>query len=360
MLHWSVTRKVIPVLLGMAFLIPACSPLRAPDCRAADILCVGLVTDVSGLHDRGYNRYAWDGIQQAKSDEVVDWAEVIETMDDRDFARNIAVFTDEGYDVIVTIGTAMSAATTKVAIAYKNTFFISVNQWQAWADDDIEGNDIPNLAGITFPEEKAGFLMGALAAMMTQTGQVGAVCSTDLDPGIWKYCEGFRQGVGYIDPALTTTVRYHNDVPIGDAFSDPGWGADTARNLVDQGVDILFGAGGETGSSAITAAVQRGGIGLGAEFDQHSVLVVASPRLLSRGILKVDQAVYNLLDRVRVSREQDREMPAGNFTGQVGYAPFHDLENLVSAEIRARLEEIRIELITGKIVVLEPATENEP
>jgi basic membrane protein A len=361
-------RMVITAVLLMTSLMPACLPTAAPDCADADIFCVGLVTDGGDVRDRGYNQYTWEGILQAKTEHIADWVEVIETTDIRDYAKNIAEFAEAGYDVIVTISSSMSEVTTAAANTYPDTFFIGVDQVQAWASDADPDNDISNLVGITFPEEQAGFLMGALAAMMTVTGQVGAVCSTEFHPSVLQYCEGFRAGVFYVDPDILVKVSYHDDVRISDAFNDPIWGAETAGSMVDRGFDIIFGVGGETGSSAIIAAVQRGAYGLGADFDQYMLLAEASPRLLSSGIKLIPPAVHVLLEKAQIPRKDSKALSIGNFTSQVGYAPFHDLENQVPEDVAARLEEILAGVVSGEIEVLQaampenliPETDNEP
>ena len=340
--------------------IPACVPATAPNCTDADIFCVGLVTDGGDIRDRAINQSAWEGISQAKSENIAEWVEYIETTDVREYGKNIAAFAEAGYDVIVTVSSAMSEATIAAANTHADISFIGVDQLQEWALDEDPDNDIPNLVGITFPEEQAGFLMGALAAMMTATGQVGAVCSTDFYPPVWRYCEGYREGAAYIDPEILVNVTYHNDVQVSDAFSDPVWGAETARAMVDQGVDIVFGAGGETASSAIVAAVQRGAFGLGADFDQYNLLVEASPRLLSSGIKLIAPAVTTLLAKIKIALMEGDDQPAGNFPGQVGYASFHDLDDAVPEEVKNRLEEIQAGLLNGEIEIDIPTSNLGP
>jgi len=351
---------VITALFVMTILIPACIPTAAPDCTDPDIFCVGLVTDGGDIRDRSYNQYTWEGILQAKTERVADWVEVIETTDIRDYTKNIDEFAGASYDVIVTAGSVMSEATVAAANSYPDIFFIGVDQYQEWASDENPDNDISNLIGLTFPEDQAGFLMGALAAMMTATGQVGAVCSTEFYPPVWRYCEGFREGVSYIDPDIAVEVSYHDDVQIGDAFSDPAWGAETAGAMVDRGIDIVFGVGGETGSSAIIAAVQRGAFGLGADFDQYNLLVEASPRLLSSGTKLIAPAIVTLLEKAKIPRKDSKALSIGYFTGQIGYASFHDLDGSVSNEIKSRLAEIYARLLSNEIEIDIPSTNVEP
>jgi basic membrane protein A len=99
MKHWSI---LFARFLALVILVPACAPAR-PDCTKEEIFCVGMVTDVGKINDRGFNQSAWRGIQQAQ-EELGALVQYIETSDTRDYAKNIATFANENYDVIVTVG----------------------------------------------------------------------------------------------------------------------------------------------------------------------------------------------------------------------------------------------------------------
>jgi basic membrane protein A len=42
---------------------------------------------------------------------------------------------------------------------------------------------------------------------------------------------------------------------------------------------------------------------------------------------------------------KDRQFPSGNYFGEVGYAPFHDLENEVPVSVKRVMEQIRAGLV---------------
>ncbi|MEZ4616616.1 MAG: hypothetical protein R2867_14105 [Caldilineaceae bacterium] len=57
----------------------------------------------------------------------------------------------------------------------------------------------PNLAGLIFPDQ-SGFLAGALAAQLSQTGKVAAVLGTDLVPPVVAFGGDCNLGAKYINP----------------------------------------------------------------------------------------------------------------------------------------------------------------
>jgi len=181
-------------------------------------------------------------------------------------------FADEGYDAIVTVGFGMGEATIAAANKYPDVDFIGVDQFQAWEYDGDDSTNVANLAGLNFPEDNAGFLVGALAAMMTESGKIGSVLGTDAVPPVWRYGEGYRAGAAYINPDVEVFVVYHNDVGFDKTFTDPEWGAATANSMIDQGADVIFGAGGKTGNGAVTAAAQRGVYAVGVDADAGDVV----------------------------------------------------------------------------------------
>ena len=178
------SRIVTALVLMLILLVPGCAS-KSADCKQPEVFCVGLVTNVGLRNDRAYNQAAWEGIQQAKTNGVTDWVASIETVDARDYQENINVFAQAGYDVIVTVGDAMSAATRAAAKAYPETYFIGVDQDQSTNQDFS-----PNLTGLVFAEDQVGYLAGALAALMSKTGQIGAVCASDALPAMKRYGEG--------------------------------------------------------------------------------------------------------------------------------------------------------------------------
>jgi len=314
-----------------------------PDCGKPDVFCVGLVTDVGGIDDNSFNQSTWEGVKQAENDlgAVVQY---IETTDSKDYDKNIAKFADAKYDVIVTVGFAMGEATVAAARQYPDVKFIGIDQNQL-------AETIPNVVGLVFPEDNAGFLVGALAAQMTKSGKICAVLATDAVPPIWRLGEGYRAGSAYIDPAVEVTTVYHNDVGFEKTFNDPEWGKTTAISIIDKGCDIVFGVGSKTGNGALLGAAEKGVYAIGVDVDQYFTVPEAQNVLLSSAIKLLTPGTFNL---IKIAKEGS--FPAGNFLGDAGYAPFHDLDNRVPAEVKTKMEAIAEGLIDGSIRTNVPPT----
>jgi len=302
-------------------------------------LKVGLVTDVGRLNDKSFNQSSWEGVEKAKTDLGVQ-DKAIETTDTKDYAKNIQQFIDDKYDAIVTVGFALGDATIKAAQANPNVKFIGVDQFQ-----DPSKPTIPNLAGLVFEEDKAGYAAGVLAASLSKNNNVGAVCGTDSVPPVWRYCEAFKAGAKSVKPDITSQVVYHSDVDITKTFVDPDWGKTTALSMIDRGADVVFGAGGQTGNGAIYAAKEKNIPAIGVDTDQYftigdqykGALVSSAMKLLTPG-------VYDQLKAV-----QDGTFKGGNVNGTTGMAPYHDWDSKVPADVKAKMQQVDAGLKDGSI-----------
>lgn len=309
------------------------------DCASEEVFCVGLVTDVGEIDDKSFNQSAWEGVEQG-AEATGAQIDFIETGDAKDYNANIALFADNGYDVIVTVGFALGEATLEAAAEYPDIDFIGVDQFQ--------GEAVDNVAGLVFNEDQAGFLAGALAGMLTETDTIAAVLGTDLVPPVVAFKEGYENGALFVNENVEFISTYHPG-GLDVAFTDPEWGASTAAQALETGADVVFGAGGKTGNGALIEVASVEGAGesvycIGVDTDQwetvpeaHSCLISSAMKLITPGVADLIEASAN------------GEFPAGNFFGDVGLAPFHDFEDQVSQEIKDRLSEIESGLQDGSI-----------
>lgn len=316
----------------------ACAPLPQ-DCERPEVFCAGLVT-AFGTTSEGINREAWLALQDARTTGIVHRIDRIETVDGRDRAANIRFFGDAGYDVVVTVGTSISEETYAAALQYPKSSFIAVDQPQ---DRKLE-----NLVGLVFHEERSGFLAGALAGLMTQTGRVAAVCESRYVDAVRRYCDGFAAGAKYTNPDALLGLEYR-DGSTENLFHDLEWGRRTALDQLDQGADIVFAAGGTTADAALQAAASKDALVIGTETDAYFRLADIRAFLVTSAVDDVRSGVLTLIHLA-----QKRTLPQGDFAGTVGLAPFHDLESGVPGSARARLQEVERALEAGTLLIGVP------
>jgi basic membrane protein A and related proteins len=295
------------VITCLATLLLA-SCIGSPDCFREDIFCAALVTDTLGINDYGINQDAWAGLEEAKQNGIVDQVEYIESVDTRDYEKNIVYFAENGFDVIITSGIGLLDETLRAADFYPDSVFVGINQ----PYEEVR----PNIVPITFAEDQIGFAAGALAANLSETRIVGAACETSGIDSMWRYCEGFRAGALFVDKDIKVQVIYRDDGSSEKLFIDETWGYETGQKLIQRGVDVIFAAGGATAQGTLRAASEAGVNAIGAERDQRTVLGESGSKVVTSIYGNASFEVQNVIRLLR----------GGNFNeprlSQIKFAPF--------------------------------------
>jgi len=299
---------------------------------------VGLATDVGKINDGPFNEFAYKGMMQAVDAFGLESA-FIETLAPTDYEKNIEQFADEGYDMIITVGFLIGDATAKLAKQYPDIKFAGVDQFQA--------EEIENSAGLIFAEDQSGFLAGCLAGLMTESNVVGIVAGMEIPPVV-KFREGYQNGVAYVNPDATVLGVYI------DSFVDPARGKEAALSQMAEGADVIFGAGGPTGSGGIMGAAAQGAWVIGVDQDEYLTTfgkgsVTGADKLLSSAMKRVDVAVYTAIKNAVMDTWQGGNLVLEAANDGVGLAPFHDADAAIPQAVKDKLAEIAQGMKAGTI-----------
>ena len=296
---------------------------------------VGLVTDVGKIDDKTFNQFAYEGMIRAAKEFGLA-STFIETMQPTDYEKNIYQLIDEGYGMIITVGFMLGDATYKYAKLYPEIKFAIVD----YAYDP----PLKNVRGLVFAEDEAGFLVGALAGMMTKTGIIGFVGGKEIPPVI-RYRKGYEAGAKYVNPKVKVLGVYI------DSFTDPARGKEAAESQIAEGADVIFGAGGITGSGGIKAAHDKGVFCIGVDTDEYYTTFNGGPApyLLTSAMKRVDNAVYQAVKDYYFDKFTGGTYVGTVKNGGIGYAPFHDAEDKIPEEVKKRLKAIYEGLKLGTV-----------
>ena len=325
---------------------PSVEASAAPS-EAAEITCdtplnIGLVTDVGRVNDKGFNQSAYEGMEAAKAAAPSCFeTEYIETTSQSDYAANIAQFTDSGSDVVIGVGFLLGDALGDAAKANSDIKFISVDGVPNPGHDE---SWMTNGESLFFAEDEAGYLAGVLAASKTTSNHIGVVGGLVVVPPVERFVEGYINGAKSVNPDIQVDFVYTT------SFVDPPQGSNAAQQMIDNGADVIFGAGGLTGNGALEAACQADGVyAIGVDTDQYETLPSVQKCILSSATKNIVEAVKNSLLRIA----QDQFTPGFHTddasTNGIGLAPFHDMEADVPADVKALLDETFAGLADGSI-----------
>jgi len=254
-----------------------------------------------------------------------------------------------GGNVIISVGFTQADSALQIAQENPNVYIIGIDQFCA--------DDYPkNLICMTAREDQAGFLAGVMTGLMTQTNIIGGVYGMDI-PAVARFRNGFEQGARYVNPTITILGDYT------DSFTDEALGQQYALRHINQGADLIFGAGGMTGSGAIKYAAQQGVYVIGVDTDEFFTTfgggsVAGAEFILTSGMKAIDVGVYQLLSAL--AGDSTNTFTGGNYelnvaNGGIILADSH-LAN-VPDDVLARVVEITELLKSGELETgVEPIT----
>jgi basic membrane protein A len=332
--RWQSKVSRLLTLCFIVLILSACA--QSSDCAQAEIFCAALVTDSLGIEDYGMNQDTWAGLEQVQADGIADQIEFIESVESRDYEKNIAYFLERGFDVIVTVGPGLRDQTLRAADIKPDSVFVGMNQ----PDDESRPNFVP----VTFPEDQMGFLAGALAARISETQVVGAVCETSGIDSMWRYCEGFRAGVALTNQLTKRNVKalvvYRDDGDREKLFVDDTWGYDTAQSLIQRGADVIFAVGGATGQGALRAAAEAGIKSIGTERDQGAVMTGSGSGVATSILGDASSEIQKILRLLREDTVGELQQ------GQISYVP---LDQTFPENLTREMDILLSTLQTGEV-----------
>jgi basic membrane lipoprotein Med (substrate-binding protein (PBP1-ABC) superfamily) len=254
---------------------------------------VGFVADVAGL-DSSADAAGWRGVRDGLRRITCAQAAVAVAMRPSDYRRLLQAYA--GYDLVIAGSFLLTDPVVDVARANPGTHFILVDPIVAPAPQ-------ANLAVLTFREDQAAFLAGALAGMVTRSGLIAGVYGPGGAPD-QRNRSGFEHGAAYVMPGVRVLGAYQ---PAADGlpYANPGWGAAQARAFVRQGADVVFASGGSTGKGALRGAAQAGSRCIGG--DDLSPDPAVSDCLLASAIKHVERGVALMV----------ADAAAGNWAGGI-------------------------------------------
>ncbi|RFZ82538.1 BMP family ABC transporter substrate-binding protein [Shinella sp. WSJ-2] len=301
------------------------------------------VAAISGYFAQGFGVSIVEGLNKAKADFGIDLKLVDTGNRALDYEEQFSNLAKTGeYDLIFVMGWELVDALQKVSAAYPNQRFVFI--------DGVLDSD--KIIYASFAEEQGSFIAGALAALVENLGPefdkigdgkaIGFVGGRDI-PVIRNFLGGYEQGAKYAVPDVKV-----NSVFAG-TFDDPAKGSELAMALYGQGTDIVYNVAGPTGEGVMQASAAADKYSLGVDVD---MCASAPGNVLASMLKRGDIAVYSIIkDEV-----EGKPVKAGVRTfdlasGGVEVKLCEDVAAKLPAEIPAKIEEIRKEVVDGKIAI---------
>ena len=315
-----------------------------------------IVSDSGGFNDKSFNESGLNGLLAAKKELGIETAQAESKTDDA-YAPNLDNLISQDCNMIVSVGFKLSTATADAAKANTDVNFALVDAQPT----DADGNavELPNVKPLEFDTAQAAYLAGYLAAGMSKTGTVGTYGGLAI-PTVTVFMDGFADGIAKYNEVKGKDVKllgWDKATQQGlfnppEAPFAPGSGKANADSLVAQGADILLPVAGGAALDALTAAqATPGTLVIWVDSDGALINPDSSSVILTSVMKLIDAAVDSSVSDA-VQGKFDASPYVGTLENEgVGIAPYHDLDSTVPAELKAEVDQLKADIISGKITV---------
>jgi basic membrane protein A len=295
---------------------------------------VGLVLDRGGKDDKSFNASAYEGAIEARKKLGI-YLKYVEPTDDNEFEPLLRAFAQKDYDLIIGIGFVQKETVQKVAAKFPQKHFAIV-------DAQV---DAPNVRSLMFEEHEGAFIVGAIAAMTSKTGKVGFVGGMDV-PLIRRFETGYEAGAKKINPQIGVVANFCGVT--SEAWNNPPKGKELALAQYDGGADVIFAPAGASGFGVFDAAEERKKFAIGVDSNEDWV----RPGYILTSMLKrVDLAVFSVIQDAQSGKFTSGLTRFGLASRGVDYSVDQYNEKILPESVRKRADELKAEIIAGKIAV---------
>jgi basic membrane protein A len=296
---------------------------------------IGLVSDVGRFNDKSFNQSALEGLQRAERELGVE-GRAVESRATSDYVPNLSSLARQHYDVTIAVGFLLAAPLNTVARRFPDESFAIID----YSVDAPPFRSNANVRGLVFATNENSYLVGCMAALMTerQGGKqvISAVGGIKL-PTVDIFIAGYRAGARACNAKITVLIGYSQDFLAQDKCKE------VALDQIARGSQVVFQVAGGCGLGALDAAKEQGKWGVGVDRDQSDL----GPHILTSAVKRVDTSVY---ETAKAARD-------GTFEG--GTDAVFNLKNdgvalgktsdTVPKSILDRIDALRQQIIDGKI-----------
>ncbi|MFJ5771895.1 BMP family protein [Psychrobacillus sp. NPDC093180] len=323
-------KKSIILYMAIIFslILTGCSN-KEKSTDAKERVKIGVMLSDDGLGDQSFSDLGLIGLEQARDELNIsfDYREIQHT---NTYENGLEELVAQGNDLIIGLGFSLQEALETIAPKYPDTTFVLI--------DSV--SDVPNIYNVTFKEDEGSYLLGALAALRTESNVVGFIGGMDT-PLIQKFERGFTAGVKSQNPEAQVLTTYAN------SFGDDKLGASIAKEMIAAGADFIYPAAGFTGVGAILEAQKAGIYSFGVDSDQY---YLAENSIVSSMLKQVDIAIFNTIKEfVETGKISEKNQVLGIKENGVNLAPIRVI-NLSPAE-QSKLDKLQEDISNGSITI---------
>ena len=309
--------KIIGLSLILAVGVFGCS--KTDTSVENDNLKICLILDEGGVNDQSFNESAWSGALASKEKYGVE-VSYIESKSESEYLQNVESAIDKDSDLIIGVGFKLTDTIKEASESYPNQKFAII--------DGSYENTPSNVHSILFDEAGAGYSVGLISSQMTSTNTVGFIGGMEI-PSVDGFKIGFKEAIKEENKDIKVLTQYAN------SFTDSAKGKAIAQQMISQGADIIFSAGGGVNSGVWEACNEAGIKAIGVDMPSNQF----APNTI------ITSALKNIGTGLEITI---KDLVEGKFKG--GEATIYDLSSGgVGYEVTEHLSNELIEYVNSKL-----------
>ena len=262
----------------------------------------------------------------------------------RDSYDSIVAYCALGYNMIYAPGNQYTDAVLQAAEEYPDVAFALLNG----AVDTPEKAVNKNVSSLLPNAQQIGWIAGALAGLMTESGKLGFIGGMELDTTKGKIA-GFEEAAKYVGEKEGKEIELLN-VPYANSFSDAPKGKEFATELISQGADVFFGD-----ASAVDSGAREAIDATNAASGSVKVYDIAQPAdILGQNECIIGSQVTDNASLVGLCMEAVED---GSFGGEVIYGTLQNgalsagaLSDLVPADVQEKYQGYLDQMVDGSFM----------
>lgn len=241
-------------------------------------------------------------------------------------ADAIETFIENDYNIVFLSSNELQDIATEAAVKYPHVQFFLINATYT-AD---------NARSFAISDVEQGFLMGALASLISKTGTVAFIGGMPINP-IIKARTGFEQGARYVNPEINIIAQDTG------SMDDTNAAKELARAMVAQGADVLCPVADQSSLGVMEAAEETGVLAIASGENQNSVAPNAAVVAIVKDTSIAYEAAYKSFLDGKMSAEV---LPMGVREGVI-YISDYFLG--VDEQVKTQINDIYEKIAAGEI-----------
>ena len=303
---------------------------------------VAMICD-SSINDGGWGAACYNAMVKAAEDNNWEY-KVTDSIAQNEYYDSIAAYCALDYDMIYAPGNQYTDAVLQAASEYPDIAFALLNGAESTPAQAAN----KNVSSLLPNAQQIGWIAGALAGLMTESGTIAFIGGMELDTTKGKY-NGFGEAAKFVAEQEGKEVTLLDCVYAG-SFNDSAKGIEFANAMIDQGADVFFGD-----ASAVDSGARQAIDAANAAAGSVKIYDIGQPA----DILGQNECVIcsQVTDNSAMISASMKAVEEGSFGGEVLYGSLQNgalsagkLSDLVPADVQEKYNAYLQQMIDGSFM----------